>query len=81
MEEKKSAALRQEVNQKLKEEFDAIHEKIMKGIDRGNALNPDAYGKLVEIQISLASQIVREERSLKGEGAYALPPYTTSSCN
>lgn len=81
MEEKKSDALRQEVNQKLKEEFDIIHEKIMKGLERGNGLNPGEYGELVKIQISLASQIVREERSLKGEGAYLLPPYTTSSSN
>jgi len=68
-----STEVRRDVVEKMKQEFDMVHERIM-----GSVTNPneDHICELVRTQISLAMHIVREERDLNGKGAYAFPPYT-----
>ncbi len=78
MEERKSIAVRSELNKSLKEEFDLIHTTIMMNLNQGKGIEVSSCVDLLKIQISLADQIVREERSLKGEVGYAFPPYMTS---
>ena len=76
--EKDTSAAREDVNKKLKEEFDALHEEIMHFKEKGNM---HTCAELIKVQLSLAAQIVREERALSGEGVYAFPPYTPSGIN
>ncbi len=68
--------IREDVNKKLKEEFDSLHEEIMSCTEKSNA---HIRVELIKVQLSLAAQIIREERDLHGNGAYAFPPYTPSN--
>lgn len=65
---------RKELNEKLKEEFTALHERVMKEL-KGEDVNVEAVSKLVRAQIDLSGPIIREERAIHGENAYAFPPY------
>ena len=61
---------------KLKEEFDMLHEEIVRMLKNKNNGQMNICGELIKVQLSLAAQIIREERDLNGKGAYAFPPYT-----
>ena len=62
--------LREDMLHKLKKEFDIIHEAISK-----NQMAPDKLKALIDGQISLYTNIVREARALGGENRYLLPPH------
>lgn len=74
MEEKGKQTIRMEMNAALKEEFDIFHNKIAENAKSRN-VNVFALSKMVATQISLAQQIVREERALSGESSYSLSPH------
>ncbi len=62
---------RSDIRNKLKEEFDILHDLM-----RDKELSVDQISLLVQAQLGLAGQIIREERALNGDiGTYALPPY------
>ena len=79
--EKQTSAIRTDVNKKLKEEFDMLHEEIVRMLKNKNNGQMNICGELIKVQLSLAAQIIREERDLNGKGAYAFPPYTPSKIN
>ena len=54
----------------VKKEFDIIHEAISK-----NQMAPEKLKALIDGQISLYTNIVREARALGGENRYLLPPH------
>lgn len=66
-------ATREGINEALKEEFYGIHSRMMDLLPREH--NAEAIHSLIKSQISLAQQIVREERALSGENGYAFPPH------
>lgn len=68
-----SRATREGINEALKEEFYGIHSRMMELLPR--EYNAETIHSLIKSQISLAQQIIREERALSGENGYALPPY------
>lgn len=61
--------VRKEVNEAMIKEFHALHEKVMADLESGKITNEEAF-KMIRLQIDLAAQIVREQRSLNGERAY-----------
>lgn len=61
---------REQINSKLIDEFNRIHERMM-----SEKCRSDEITELVNCQIKLAGQIVREERAMHGENPYLLPPY------
>lgn len=62
--------LREDMLRKMKEEFDAIHVIITE-----NQMEPEKYKALIDGQLGLCAQIVREARALGGENRYMFPPH------
>lgn len=67
--------IRKDVNEKLKKEFDALHEVIVTTDWRAEKGKEDILRNLIRCQIDLTVQIVREERALHGDNTYLMPPY------
>lgn len=62
--------LREDMLRKMKEEFDIVHEVISK-----NQMAPEKLKALIDGQLGLYGQIVREARALGGENRYMFPPH------
>lgn len=60
--------LRKSINEKLEQEFDALHSRIMKDLESNNDI-PNIR-EMIRAELDLAQQIVREERALSGESPY-----------
>ena len=61
--------IRQKIENELLEEFSTLHERILKSIKDDSSRDEDLR-HLITTQMSLAAQIVREERALNGESSY-----------
>ncbi len=75
----KSRELRVELNQKLKKEFDALHERFMVKAKPDSIATSTELTEIARCQLEMVRQIVREERALRGESPYMLPPHAFDS--
>lgn len=63
---------RKEISEKLKEEFDVVHKRI---VDERNHGSAEDFEKLIQCQRELSTLIIREARALGGDNVFSLPPY------
>lgn len=69
--------LRADVNKKIKEEFDMIHDAISSMAV--SPFNTNEISELAKIQMELCRHLIREARALGGENPYAFGAYTPLS--